>query len=51
VCSLTGHGAAVTSVSISADGTRVISGSEDTLIKIWDADSEVSSVVRLRSVW
>ena len=35
---LTGHSSMVTSVAFSADGTRVVSGSRDSLVKIWDAD-------------
>ena len=34
-----GHNASVSSVAISADGTKVISGSSDNTIKIWDAAS------------
>ena len=35
-CPVTGHSRRVTSVS--ANGNRVVSGSEDKLVKIWDAD-------------
>ena len=34
-----GHSSYVSSVAISADGTKVISGSWDNTIKIWDAAS------------
>ena len=34
-----GHSYCVNSVAISADGTKVISGSDDNTIKIWDAAS------------
>ena len=34
-----GHSSSVSSVAISADGTKVISGSDDKTIKIWDAAS------------
>ena len=34
-----GHSGYVNSVAISADGTKVISGSDDKTIKIWDAAS------------
>ena len=44
-CPVTFHSAAVTSFSISPDGKRIVCGSEDTLVKIWDTDtgSEVRS--------
>jgi len=53
VHSLAGHGDGVTSVAFSADGKRVVSGSSDKLVKIWDAEpgAEVISGVRLRSAW
>jgi WD40 repeat protein len=38
VCTLTGHSDWVFSVAFSADGKRVVSGSRDNLVKIWDAD-------------
>ena len=37
-CTLAGHSDIVTSVAFSADGNRVVSGSRDKLVKIWDAD-------------
>jgi len=37
VHTLRGHSGKVRSVAFSPDGTRVVSGSEDTLLKIWDA--------------
>jgi WD40 repeat protein len=37
VCTLTGHSGGVICVSFSPDGTRVVSGSHDQLVKIWDA--------------
>ena len=42
---LTGHTGEVHSVAISRDGKRIVSGSEDNLVKIWDAatGAEVSS--------
>jgi WD40 repeat protein len=37
VAKLTGHSEAVTSVAFSADGTRLISGSRDKTIRVWDS--------------
>ena len=41
------------SVAFSEDGKRIASGSGDTLVKIWVAETgaEVSSFERLRSLW
>ena len=36
---LSGHDAWVNSVAFSADGSKVVSGSEDNTVKIWSADS------------
>ena len=36
---LSGHASAVTSVGFSADGSKVVSGSFDETVKIWNADS------------
>ena len=46
-CTLTGHSAAVNSVAFSPDGTRVVSGSDDNTVKIWDSQTgtEVSHCV------
>ena len=38
MCTLTGHSGMVLSVAFSEDGKRVVSGSGDNLVKIWDAD-------------
>ena len=45
MCTLTGHSKLVNSVSFSADGKRVVSGSDDSLVKIWNAETgaEVTS--------
>ena len=36
---LSGHAKAVSTVGFSADGSKVVSGSEDNTVKIWNADS------------
>ena len=50
MCTLTGHSGAVYAVDFSADGKKIVSASEDCLIKIWDVGTrvEVSSFVGLR---
>jgi len=42
---LTGHSGIVHSVALSLDGTRIVSGSFDKLVKIWNTETgaEVSS--------
>ena len=52
-CPVAGHTAAVNSVDISPNGHRVVSGSDDSLVKIWDTQTgaEVRSCVGLRFVW
>jgi WD40 repeat protein len=49
-CPVTGHTDEVNTVAFSADGKRVVSGSDDTLVKIWDSatGAEVSSFVGVR---
>ena len=37
VCTLRGHSGAVYSATFSSDGKRIVSGSSDNLVKIWDA--------------
>ena len=46
VCTLEGHSGAVYSVAFSSDGKRVVSGSKDRLVRIWNAETgdEVSSL-------
>jgi WD40 repeat protein len=36
---LSGHAGGVTSVAFSADGSKVVSGSDDKTVKIWSADN------------
>jgi WD40 repeat protein len=36
---LSGHAGCVNSVGFSADGSKVVSGSDDKTVKIWNADS------------
>ena len=36
---LSGHDGVVYSVAFSADGSKVVSGSEDSTVKIWSADN------------
>ena len=45
MCTLTGHVGWVRSVAFSPDGKRVVSGSADNLVKIWDiaTGAEVNS--------
>ena len=47
---LTGHSEGVCVVAFSGDGTRIVSGSKDHLVKIWDTatGAEVSSFVGVR---
>jgi len=50
VRTLTGHSQRVYSVDFSPDGKWIVSGSEDKLVKIWDAEpgAEVRSFVGVR---
>ena len=36
---LSGYSGIVTSVALSADGKKIVSGSSDKTVKIWDTDS------------
>ena len=45
VRSLAGHSDCVVSVSLSPDGTRIVTGSSDKLVKIWDAETGAEVVV------
>jgi WD40 repeat protein len=38
-CALTGHAGIVQSVALSRDGKRAASASDDTLVKIWNAET------------
>ena len=53
VHTLPGHSDRVYSVDFSPDGNRVVSGSDDTFVKIWDVATGalVSSFVGLRGGW
>ena len=50
MCTLTGHSGIVFSVTFSRDGKRVVSGSQDHLVMIWDIETGalVSSLLVLR---
>jgi len=50
VHSLTGHSEKVNVVAFSRDGKRIVSGSNDLLVMIWDTatGAEVSSFVKVR---
>jgi len=39
VCTLEGHSDILLSVAFSPNGTRIVSGSDDELVKIWDTET------------
>ena len=39
VCTLKGHAYSVLSVAFSPDGKHIVSGSQDNLVKVWDAET------------
>ena len=53
VRTLTSHSGEVNSAAWSSDGKWIVSGSDDTLVKIWNADTGalVSNVLGVRSGW
>ena len=50
---LAGHSGSVLTVAFSPDNKRVVSGSDDKLVKLWNAETgaEVSSFVGVRWGW
>jgi len=40
VCTQAGHTHSVSSLAFSPDGKRVVTGSRDKLVKIWDAEPQ-----------
>ena len=52
VRALTGHSGTVLSVDFSADGKRIVSGSADSLVKIWEVETgaEVGRFVCVRAL-
>ena len=49
VPTLRGHTNSVTSVAISADGKRIVSGSWDKTVKVWDARRGVAGALHSRT--
>jgi WD40 repeat protein len=50
VTTLRGHSNVVKSVVFSLDGKRVVSGSDDTLVKLWDAEARAEVSTRKTSI-
>ena len=52
-CPVIGHAGVVRSVAFSPDGNRVVSASEDNMVKIWDTETgaEVISLVGVHLLW
>ena len=50
MCTLEGHESFVCSVDFSMDGKKIVSGSNDLIVKIWNAETgaEVSTFVLVR---
>jgi WD40 repeat protein len=46
---LKGHTNGVSSVAISADGKRIVSGSHDNTVKVWDADKGTETLTLPRN--
>jgi len=51
VRTLTGHSDYVRSVAFSPDATRIVSGSADKLVKIWDAETGAEVGIFLVVFW
>ena len=51
-CTLTGHSREVYSVAYSPDGKHIVTGSEDSTVKVWDSQTgkEVSVLVCHRPI-
>ena len=45
VCTLTGHSDLVRSVAYSPDGKHIVSGSDDSTVKVWDSQTGKEVIV------